>query len=511
MPVSLFLTSLSQFFIAGSFFLEGKLREKFKRLLSNRIALLIIGIWIMHVIGLAWTENLQEGFKDLRIKLPLLILPFVLGGSEPLSLKQFRIVCGVFIFSVFSGSMVSMAVLTGLIEREINTIRDIFIFNISHIRFALFTCLCILLLTFDILSKREKANTLMNFLKALLVVWLFIFLIIMESLTGIVILSLTGFLLLNFHFYKSKRFFLLTGFNLIALVALSLGVYRISTDLEKGKNKPIYEIDTTELTSKGNAYYFNLENPLYENGFPVWVYVCDTELVETWSVRSRIPLDSLDQRGNKIRYTLVRFLASKGLKKNADAVMGLSEREVHSIERGIANHKYQNVSSIRMRYEQVIWELINYSEGKNPSGHSVTQRIEFWKAAAGIISKNPLIGTGTGDMKAAYAKQYDEMNSKLSPKYRLKAHNQYIAITVAFGITGLAYFLFTLIYSLVYRQKYQDLMFLSAWCIAMLSMITEDTLETQPGATFFAYFISLFLFGKPENRVEGRSEKQDSD
>jgi hypothetical protein len=43
LPVSLFLISISQFILAGSFFLEGNVTEKFKRFLNNKAAVLIAG------------------------------------------------------------------------------------------------------------------------------------------------------------------------------------------------------------------------------------------------------------------------------------------------------------------------------------------------------------------------------------------------------------------------------------------------------------------------------------
>jgi hypothetical protein len=36
------------------------------------------------------------------------------------------------------------------------------------------------------------------------------------------------------------------------------------------------------------------------------------------------------------------------------------------------------------------------------------------------------------------------------------------------------------------------------WMIAMISFLTEDTLETQAGATFFSLFNSVFLFARPQ-------------
>ena len=158
LPVSLFLTSLSQFFIVGSFFLEGSPVEKWKRFLTTKSAVLLATLWLLHVIGLAWTQDLQEGLKDIRIKLPLLILPFVLSGSEPLKPGQFRIILVLFITSVFAGSLVAIAVLKGLLPTKapIYDIREIFNLGVSHIRFALFTCLAAIIAGYLLLEKSQE-------------------------------------------------------------------------------------------------------------------------------------------------------------------------------------------------------------------------------------------------------------------------------------------------------------------------------------------------------------------
>src|SRR6187549_443799 len=80
LPLSLFLISISQFILTGSFFLEGNFIAKFKRFFHNKAALLVAGIWLMHVIGLIWTSNLSQGWDDIRIKLPLLVLTVIMAG-----------------------------------------------------------------------------------------------------------------------------------------------------------------------------------------------------------------------------------------------------------------------------------------------------------------------------------------------------------------------------------------------------------------------------------------------
>ena len=41
--------------------------------------------------------------------------------------------------------------------------------------------------------------------------------------------------------------------------------------------------------------------------------------------------------------------------------------------------------------------------------------------------------------------------------------------------------------------------FLVFLVISLSSMLTGDTIETQTGVSFFAFFYSLFLFGRKEN------------
>src|SRR4051812_46648710 len=87
LPVSLFLTSLSQFVLLTAFLFEGSVKEKFQKFFRNKAAILFSGIWLIHIVGLLWTNDLAEGLKDVRIKLPLLVLPLIIGGSRALSAR----------------------------------------------------------------------------------------------------------------------------------------------------------------------------------------------------------------------------------------------------------------------------------------------------------------------------------------------------------------------------------------------------------------------------------------
>ncbi len=497
LPLSLLFISLSQFVLLAAFFFEGNIKEKFTRFYLNKAALLFSGIWLLHLIGLFWTTDFNEGIKDLRIKLPILILPIFIAGSKPLSSKQFRWLLLTFVASVFCGSMVSMAVLSSILQRNIYDIRDIFILDISHIRFALFTCLSLFILIWLAFLERKTVSRLQKTLAIILIAWFLVFLVIAESVTGVLIFIVTGLILLLYRGFTSRelkfRIILITTVLCFPLIFIFI-IEKFVNDFYR--NHP-YPINTKEKTRLGNDYKFNLNDPLYENGYPVWVYVCDEELRSEWNKISAIHYDSTDERKQQLTFTLVRFLSSKGLRKDAEGLSKLNAKEIRSIERGIPNVNYQEISSINARLHQIMWEFDLFHKGGNPSGHSVTQRYEFWKTAWGIASSNLFIGVGTGDMPIAFKQEYINRQSVMDIQHRLRSHNQYLAIMVAFGIVGLTYFLIALFYPLFSFGRKIGFLFAAFFIISSISMLSEDTLETQAGATFVAFFFSLLLFGRP--------------
>lgn len=494
LPLSLFLTSLSQFVLAGAFFLDGgSITDKFRRFFRNKAAMAIAGIWLLHVIGLLWTSDLAEGWKDVRIKLPLLVLPVILSGQPSLSRRQFRIVTDTFLLALLGGTLVSMAVLMGWIDRPVQTVRDVFIFGISHIRFSLFLCVGVYLIS-DRLLKKE-INTIGRRLGlVLLACWFLVFLYVTESITGSGILIITAaFFLVRALLRRGNRITKLSITGVLITLSL-LVLVTIRQAWQETNIRHPYPIRQLDRSFYGNLYDFDLEHPGYENGYPINAYVCEVELREHWNRRSLYSFDSTDQRNQPLRSTLIRFLTSKGWRKDGKAVEGLSVQEIASIEKGIANVRDQDRSNLTGRIRQILWEFDRYRQGGNPSGHSVTQRLEFWKAATGIIRSSPVFGTGTGDLREAFQHEYERMQTQLRPEYRLRAHNQFLSVTAALGVIGLLMFLVLWIYPLLRHGKDRGLLFQATWLITSLSMLTEDTLETQAGATFAALFISLFLF-----------------
>jgi len=460
---------------------------------------IISGIWLMHIVGLLYSEQVEAGTWDARMKLPILILTVVIGSAAPFTRRNLLAILWTFTGAILIGTLVSTAVLAGLIMRPVDDIRDIFIFHISHIRFALFTCLAIFFLAQQAAGS-GKFPVVARMGCVLLLLWFLVFLFLAESVTGLAILfTLSVPALLVFAFTRRSKA-LQVSMLAVALVfpaAVALKSIAFIREINTPHEIPV---NTSERTARGNYYFFNPEDKLTENGYRVWIYVNQDEMRESWNKRSAMPYDSSDLKSQPLSQTLIRYLTSMGYRKDGAAVEKLAAEDIRNVESGIANCKYAGTSNFKARLMELNWEYQQAVNNQSPSGHSATMRIEFWKTGLQIVKKNFWTGVGTGDLQQSFDREYEESKSTLSKQWRLRAHNQYLSILLAFGIFGLLYFLFALIYPMLRLKKYSDFLYVMFLCIILLSMFTEDTLETPAGSAFFALFNALFLFtpsGKP--------------
>ncbi len=497
LPLSKFLMSLSQIILACNWLLEGNLKSKTIAFFKNKSALVLSSLLFLHFLGLLHTSDFDYAFSDIRIKAPLFILPLIIATSKPISEKIIDIILQLFIAAVVFGTIVSTLIFSGFIYRPITDIRAVSIF-ISHIRFALLICVAIFLSAYFIYKKNKLE---MKILFVITLIWLILFLFLIESLTGVFALTITSFVIFIYTILKSKNslFRFISLFGIIVLIAFS---YYSGYEIIYQNNKKAEVLDFKKLekyTSHGNLYQHEINSKLTENGNLVWINYCEKELEESWNKRSKMKYAENDLKGNKMKYTLVRFLTSKGLKKDEDAVNALNQEEITAIEKGVANVNYKKMNSIVGRLNETLWEINLYKNTGDVNGHSLTQRFEYWKTATTIIKENLLVGVGTGDVQKAFDDEYIKTNSKLDADLRFHSHNQYLSITVAFGIIGLLWFLFTLIYPMIKEKMGFDFLYITFFIIVIFSFFTEDTLETQAGVTFFAFFNSFFLFAKRKN------------
>jgi hypothetical protein len=249
--------------------------------------------------------------------------------------------------------------------------------------------------------------------------------------------------------------------------------------------------------SAGGEPYFSLpDNTQLENGYYILRYIAWDELRRSWKAVSGLSLSETDALGNPLSGTVVRYLTSLGMRKDSVAVYSLKPEDIARIKQGVTNVEWKNKTGLEQRLDRILYEIDSFRNGGSANGHSVLQRLEFWRAGLHIVGKHVLFGVGTGDVKDAYNQSYNELNSTLDHEHRLRAHNQYLTFFVAFGLCGGLWFLWV---NVALWKKAPNTLAFAFLIIVFLSYLTEDTLETQAGVTLVVFFTSL-LFSSPTAR-----------
>ena len=500
LTLSPFLMGMSQFWLVIVWLVDGlctkSINKKLTRFWHNKAAVLLVAFYLMHVVGLLWTSDFQYAMKDLRVKLPILVMPFVLSSMEPLDRKRFDFVMHIYVLSVFIATLFSSV---SYWRHDYKDIREISHF-ISHIRFCLNIVFSMAIVGYYFALKSSWKN---KAIQVLLILWFAYQIFIFESLSGYVILTAVVVASAVYVFLRWKRG---RGWRIAigvtAMAVLLIGIVAVMHFMRPMlKVEPVDFSTLDQKTAQGNAYWHDTVHNPVEDGKYVGLYYCRRELRESWLQRSALPLDGTTANGENLEATLARYLTSKGLRKDAQGVMALTDEDIRNIEQGVANYNNWCHPGLRARLSSTLFEYNLYRRFNNPNGGSLSQRIEFTRASFHLIGQHPWSGVGTGDVPQAFAQAYDELRSPLKEEFRFRAHNQYLAIAVAFGLMGLTFFLFVLFYPWFTSRKCHTYLYMVFLCIMLLSMFPEDTLETQAGATLFAFFESLLLFASPSNQT----------
>jgi hypothetical protein len=462
-----FGTSLGMGLIALSWFIS--LFTKQLKAPTNRLLLAsMVGLFIWHVTGLLWTENIAEGFATLQIKLPLLIVPLSLLTVKWNSQMWMDRILKAFALSVF------FAAATSLILSLIKTKHGVSLHPsewspfISHIRMGI-----LLAVGWGgiLIYKGDKRRLVLMFYAV--VAGLFIWQT--QSVTGAVMVAITTVLSLQ------------NRWRIAVLGGSFIGCFWLFFTIIPGATLTTLPTHT----AWGSPYIHHTDRVLEENGNKVWSYLAWEEMRTEWNLQSKVGFNAKDSKGHEIKYTLMRYLTSKGEPKDGLAVRNLSLKDIRAIEFGSTSIKQATASGLALRLDELRFEVGNFIDGGNPSGNSVTQRWEYFKVGIYIAKNNLLFGVGTGDLPDSFEKAYDEVGTRLSPQFRHRTHNQFIAWWIGGGLIALILFILIFVFSWKRDVRTKRLGRVVWWVLA-ISCLAEDTFETQAGITFAVFAIVLF-------------------
>lgn len=518
-PLSNYVMSMMLLFITANWLIEWDFKAKWQRLKENRSVLLALLFMLVFSLGFIRADDYAVALDYWVTKLPLFMAPVLFVSSQRPNHKELNFILLCFILSVLYASVFSTIF---YVSHEVQDIREISVF-ISHIRFSLCIDVAIVLLlyyafkekdwslptlvksfsdvqrSFRLLPQRKEFNrSVFGVVLALVsTVWLLIYLFIAQTLTGIVLLLLVAVAYLLYVLFchwkeKTYRWIAVGMFCLLAVFMVFVGsVTWRYFHVDKSR---YLTIDT--VTANGNPYENNM-NSMVENGSPIGMYVCEGELERAWASRSDKDINEPVDKA-----TLVRYLNSCHLRKDSAGVMALSDRDVHNIERGIANVDYTSGFGIKRALYPIFFSMELYRCSGDVQNSTLLQRVEYMRAAWHLVQKNWGLGVGLGNHKTAVSEQLKQEGSSMCWKERIGCHNQWLTFWLMGGIAVPVFFLIMLIYPFVEQKKKITFVYVAFFIILVGSMFTEDTLETEAGLTLFSVMNSILLYGFNLNHYE---------
>ncbi len=483
-PSSLFLTSVSVIGLFLVWLFENITQKTLKKnvldALRDTRVLSIVVFFTVLCVSVLYSEDTIRWSKEIKIKLPLLIFPFVFYSFDGLTPKKIKKMLLLFVLSTAVVTLINFSVYH---IKEVPDIRKMSLF-FSHIRFGICIAFSMLFLLF------AQFKTAL-FGRVLLVLWFMFYLIFSESYTGLILFWIGG-IMCTLWVLPNKPLKSIFGAGLAIALIYVCGV--CYTEWCYFKNKAAFNPTSYPTHSEhGSAYLHNFDNFQIENGYYIWRNVSMSELKSTWQKRSKVSFDK-KENNNFMYANIIRYLTSKGLTKDEKGLMALSDFDIQQIENGSTNVRFYQMNPFKKRVYETLWEIDYYTAGIAPINGSLVQRFAFWKNACKAFKKSPMFGYGVGDYKNILENHYHNSDLKDHPAFWLKPHNQFLTVGVQTGLVGLLFLVLCIFYPLFCSRAHP--LHLAVIFMLFLSMFFEDTLDTQTGLSLFAFFQSLFTFQK---------------
>ncbi|MBX3163153.1 MAG: O-antigen ligase family protein [Bacteroidetes bacterium] len=476
-------TSVPQLVLLGNFFAEGNFKTKWLRLKNNRVFWAASSVFWIYLIGLLWAGDLKAGWADVQIKIPLGWLPLILFSAEPLTKKEWQFALYCFLVGCFGNTV--WCVLYSFVLHHAEAGRETSRF-MSHIRLGLYLNMAIACCVYFFTQTKRIG---LKLLFAALSIYFLAIMFVLGMASGIAVFCILFFVALCVLVYKQKLWV-----KISATIFLIVFIGAVANYILKIKNEQL-SVKASENNTIQNGYVYLDTLGQKENGNLVWINLQMPELQREW--KRKFPADSfnfLPNEHNINRFqVLVRYMTSKGLNKDSANMAQLSEKDFFNIQHNIPNYQYTQWNFLRKRVYELVNDYDAFVHRRWVNGHSFTMRIYFWQAAVHVIKKDFLFGVGTGNLQQSLNAAYDDIHSPLNQDWRKRPHNQFLSVTVSLGIFGLLIFIFGIAYPAFILRKQVPKLFWAFLLIALLSFFPEDTLDTQAGVTFYAFFNTLFL------------------
>lgn len=157
---------------------------------------------------------------------------------------------------------------------------------------------------------------------------------------------------------------------------------------------------------------------------------------------------------------------------------------------------YLAVPTFHRKVNNTLRDLSKVDNPAEANRFSMVGRVVSYQIAWGLVERQPVLGTGIGNLWADTKAEYERRYPVIIPQQQKYAHNQYLHYLAGFGIIGLAVFLVGFYAPLFSKRTHGPGRHLLQvhYLMLTLSFLVEMTLDTQLGQTYALGFLCLFLW-----------------
>lgn len=233
LPFFITLNSLCIIVLVLNWLVEGNFKTKYKRLMSNKGILLFMGFYLLHIIGLLYTENFQEGMFDLEKKLSILVLPLVIGTSGRLDTSRIEKLLKSFVSAVTVAMFICLSY--AFYQYFTNHTTDYFyyhnlgsIIDFHAVYFSFYLGFSLFIMTFFLFKEWRALKHTHKILYCILMLFTLIFIFLLSSKTIIVSICLIINLFLIIWIARKKNIITAILYALVVNVFAFLVLFNLS-------------------------------------------------------------------------------------------------------------------------------------------------------------------------------------------------------------------------------------------------------------------------------------------
>jgi len=152
---------------------------------------------------------------------------------------------------------------------------------------------------------------------------------------------------------------------------------------------------------------------------------------------------------------------------------------------------YQLSGSFRNKVLNSVEDFNAVKSGEDINYKSLAMRVEAWKTSIHVIEKNVLMGVGASNVEREIQHQYILDQTVLYRENRVGPHNQFLELTLAYGLVGGLLLLGIAILLIQLCRSNPAVLALAA--VFIISFMLESVLERQQGILVFCLVMFSFI------------------